>query len=99
VKTPSVSAGGAKEYSPERSAAELRDSIPSPWNPFQGVTEMASHQIRRCPCYGGPFRRPFSGALPLWMMNPEFRCASLRALVPPRPMGALPAPLFHSSRE
>ena len=63
MKTPSVSAGDAKEHSLEQSAAELRGSIPSPWNPFQGMTEMVSHQLRLRFDNGSAFRRSFSGTL------------------------------------
>lgn len=65
-------AGGAQEYSPERSAAELRDITPSGSNPYQRVTKIVPPKTRRCQ-YGRPFRRPFSGAWSLRMMDPEFR--------------------------
>jgi hypothetical protein len=70
VNPPSVSAGGAKEYSPERSAAELRGLTPSQPNPFLGVTEMTLHQVRRRFDDGGAFRRPLPGALSFLVVKP-----------------------------
>gem|GEM_PF-5513159 len=84
-----ASAGGAKEYSPEWSAAELRDSISSPSNPFQGVTEMASRQVWRRFDYGGAFRRRLSGALSIWFDKPEVPLRFTPGSSPPHLPGAL----------
>lgn len=88
MTTPDVSAGGAKEYSPEWSEAKLRDSIPSPSNPFQGVTEMASHQIWRRFDYGRAFRRPLSGALSILFDKPGVPLRFTPGSIPPHPPGA-----------
>ena len=83
------SAGGAKEYSPERSGAKLRDSIPSPSNPFQGVTEMVAHQEWPRFDEGGAFRRPLSGALSIFFDKPGVPLRFTPGSSPPHPPGAL----------
>jgi len=89
VSAPDVSARGAKEYSPERSAAELRDSIASPSNPFQGVTEIVAHQAWPRLDDGGAFRRPLSGASPFLFDKPGVPLRFTPGSNPPHPPGAL----------
>jgi len=89
VSTPDISAGGAKDYSPEWRATELRDSIPSPSNPFQGVTEMVSHQEWQRFDYGGAFRRPLSGALSILVDKPGVPLRFTPGSSPARPLGTL----------
>jgi hypothetical protein len=75
------SAGGAKECSPERSAAELRDRMASRPNPFLRVTEIGSLPGQSYRQDFRSLRRPFSGALSLGAIDPEFRYAPLRASI------------------
>jgi hypothetical protein len=89
LSTPHVSAGGAKQYSPERSAAELRDSIPSRPNPFQGMTEMATHPGWRRFADGRAFRRPVPGALSILSEKPGVPLRSAPGSNPPPPPGTL----------
>jgi hypothetical protein len=89
VNAPDVSAGGAKEYSPERSEAKLRDSISSPSNPFQGVTEMVAHQVWPRFTEDGAFRRPSSGALSILSDKPGVPLRFTPGFSPPHPPGAL----------
>jgi hypothetical protein len=88
MRTPNVSAGGAKDYSPEWRATELRGSIPFPSNPFQGVTELASHQEWQRFDYGGAFRRPLSGALSILFDKPGVPVRFTPGSSPPHPLGA-----------
>ena len=84
-----ASAGGAKEYSPEQSAAKLRELIPSPSNPFHGATEMVAHQERPRFDEGGAFRRPLSGALSIFFDKPGVPLRFPPGSNPPHPPGAL----------
>ena len=84
-----ASAGGAQDYSPERSAAELRDLTPIRPNPFQGVTERQAPQARQRIGDGTAFRRPFSGALPFLFDKPGVTLRSSPGFNPPHPPGAL----------
>src|SRR2546423_7639742 len=72
-------AGGATEYSPERSAAKLRDIVFYASNPCQGVTELARLSLASQPKTDSV--APFQGLSPVCSITPEFRCASLRALI------------------
>src|SRR4051812_16939635 len=74
-----VSAGGAAEYSPERSAAELRDIVFSASNPCQGVTEFARLSLVSQPKTDSA--ATFRGLSPVCSISPEFPCVSLRALI------------------
>jgi hypothetical protein len=89
VSTPDVSAEGAKEYSPEWSAAELRDLTPSRPNPSQGVTEMVAYQVWRRFGEGGKFRRPWSGALSFLFDEPGVPLRFTLVSSPSHPPGAL----------
>jgi hypothetical protein len=89
VTTLDVSAAGAKDYSPEWSAAERRDSIPCPPNPFQGVTKMASPQEWQRFDHGGAFRRPSSGALSILFDKPGVPLRLAPGSGPPHPPGTL----------
>jgi len=85
----SISAGGAQEYSPQWSVAELRGLTYFRPNPFRGVTETPAHRVRPRFDDGGALRRPFSGALSFCSIIPELRCTPLRALILAHPAGAL----------
>jgi hypothetical protein len=89
VSTPDVSAEGAKEYSPEWSAAELRDLTPSRPNPFRGVTEMVAHQVWPRFDEGGKFCRPWSGALSFLFDEPGVPLRFTPGSSPSHPPGAL----------
>jgi hypothetical protein len=71
------SAEGATEYSPEGSAAKLRDIVFSASNPCQGVTEFAKLSLSQPKTDS---LAPFQGLSPVYSTTPEFRCAPLRAL-------------------
>ena len=86
---PCVSAEGAKEYSPERSAAELRDFTPVWSNPCQGVTEIAACRMRRRFDDGGAFRRPISRALLFLFDKPGVPLRFTPGFNPSHPAGAL----------
>jgi hypothetical protein len=83
-----ASAGGAKDYSPEWRATELRASIPSPSNPCRGVTEMTSYQEWERFDYGGAFRRPLSGALSILFDKPGVPLRFTPGSTPAHPLGA-----------
>ena len=73
-----ASAGGAEEYSPERSSG-IRGSLRG--TPFQGVTEIASRQVRSA--------APFQGLCRFLFDEPGVPLRFIRALIPPHPAGAL----------
>ena len=89
MSAPDISAEGATEYSPERSAAKLRDLTPSRPNPFQGVTEMVAHQEWPRFDEGGAFRRPSSGALSILFDKPGVPLRFTPGCSPPHPPGVL----------
>jgi hypothetical protein len=89
VKTQRISTEGAKEYSPERNAVELRELTPSRPNPCRGVTEIVAIQMRHIANMSARSLAPFQGLGPFYSIHPEFRCAPLRALIPAHPSGAL----------
>ena len=86
MSAPDLSAEGAKEYSPEWSAAELRDLTPLSTEPLsRGDGNGGESDATRCE-YVDPFRRPFSGARSFLPDKPGVPlrftpgCSPLRAL-------------------
>ena len=82
------SAGGAKEYSPERSGAELRDRTPSRSNPCTGVAETAARRIRASCETLRHVPSPLSGACSFFFGVPGVPLRFTPGFTPPRPLGA-----------